>query len=420
MPRVSKELSALAIKNIKHSGGSENPERYNVGGVAGLVIQVTPKHSKSWLLRTTIAGKRQFIGLGPYPEVSLKDARDRAAEDKLKIRSGSNPALERKNAKASLILEQLRGTVFKQVVQEYLTTKLQGKTKKVQRQWQATLERYAFPVVENVLVDDIDVHHVLRILQPIWETKTETASRLRGRIESILSYAIVKGYRSSTDNPARWAGHLKEILPAPGAIQKVDHHAAVQLGEISRWYASLRALDGISARALEFLALTACRSGEIRGAVWSEIDLNSKVWIIPAARMKMSREHRVPLSNRAIEILNKIPRFPDSPYVFPSPTGKKLSDMTISKRMREMHNRDIKLGRSGWVDSQSGSHAVPHGLRSSFRQWAGEKTEYPREIIELCLAHNLMGSVERAYMRTDILEKRREIMMNWQIYMEGI
>lgn len=419
MPRVAKELSALAVKHIKHSGKNDNPERYAVGGVSGLLLQVTRNNAKSWLLRTTVTGRRQFLGLGSYPEIGLKDARMRAAAEKQKVREGIDPLTERKERKAALEADKLRCITFADVLAEFLEIKLKDKGDKSKRQWRSTLESYALPVIGNLLIDDVDAHHVLRILKPIWESKTETASRLRGRIESVINYATAKGYRTNGYNPARWAGHLKEILPAPSKIQKVTHHPAVPLESISEWYSSLRGLDGISARALEFLCLTACRSGEVRGAVWKEINLAEKVWIIPKDRMKMDREHRVPLCDRAIQILEEAPRFEDCLYVFPAVKGGMLSDMTLSKRMKDMHAREVKAEREGWLDKHSGRPAVPHGLRSSFRQWAGEKTDYPREIIELCLAHDIMGSVERAYMRTDILEKRREIMNAWTVFLQG-
>lgn len=419
MPKLAKELSALAIKNLKHSGKNDNPERYAVGGVSGLMLQVTPNHAKSWLLRTTISGKRKFLGFGPYPEVSLKYARELAAEAKQKNRDGIDPANERKIAKAAAKAESLRGTTFGTVLFEFLENKLHDKSEKSRRQWKATLKTYAEPVIGDILVDDIDVHHILRILEPIWKTKTETASRLRGRIETVLNYATVKGYRRSSDNPARWTANLKEILPMPSKIQKTAHMPSVQLKDISTWYEALQLREGISARALEFLTLTAARSGEIRGAMWDEIDLISKIWTIPAKRMKMRREHRIPLCSKAIKILENIPRFQDSSYVFPAVKGGQLSDMALSSVMRRMHAHEIEEKREGWIDSQSKRAAVPHGLRSSFRQWAGEHTDYPREIIELCLAHDIMGSVERAYMRTDILEKRREIMTAWSNFLLG-
>jgi len=419
MPKLAKDLSALAIKNIKHSGKDNNPERYAAGGVSGLMLQVTPNNAKSWLLRTTISGKRKFLGFGPYPEVSLKDVRELAAEAKQKIRNGLDPANERKVAKAAANAEALRGITFSKVISEFLETKLQDKSEKSSRQWKSTLKTYAEPIAGDILVDDIDVHHILRILEPIWRTKTETASRLRGRIEAILTYAAVKGYRRSNENPARWTANLKEVLPMPSKIQKTVHMPALQLKDISAWLTALQAREGISAKALEFLTLTAARSGEVRGAQWNEIDLESKIWTIPAERMKMRREHRVPLCSRAIEILENIPRFQDSPYIFPAVKGGQLSDMALSSVMRRMHAHEIEEEQEGWIDSQSKRPAVPHGLRSSFRQWAGEKTDYPREIVELCLAHDMMGSVERAYMRTDILEKRREIMTAWSDFLMG-
>ncbi|HEU5046533.1 MAG TPA: integrase arm-type DNA-binding domain-containing protein [Rickettsiales bacterium] len=419
MPKLAKELSALAIKNIKHSGKNNNPERYAVGSVPGLLLQVTPNNAKSWLLRTTIAGRRQFLGFGPYPEVSLKDARERAAAEKQKVRTGIDPVVDRKVKKAALKAASLRGKTFQQVTSEFLDTKLTDKSQKHRAQWRATLETYALPEMGSILVDDITSSDILRVLQPIWEKKTETASRLRGRIESVLNYAAAKGYRQNSDNPARWNGHLKEILPAPGKIQKTVHHPAVQLKDLPQWYTTLRKSQSIGAMALEFLTLTACRSGEVRGAVWDEINIGDKIWVIPADRMKMRKEHRVPLCSRAIEILEQVPHFEGSTHIFPAVRGGALSDMTLSKHMHGMHEREIKAGCPGWVDGKSKRPAVAHGLRSSFRDWAGEKTDYPREIIELCLAHDIMGSVERAYMRTDILEKRREIMSAWEKFLRG-
>ena len=419
MPKEAKELTALAIKNLKHSQKKQYPEKHAVGGVSGLLIQVTEKNSKSWLLRTTIAGKRRLIGLGPYPEISLKDAREYAAQQKQKIREGIDPVDERKKAKAALKAEKLRGTTFNTVLQEYLDNKLSDKGEKSQRQWRSTLNTYAVPVIGELLVDDIDVHHILRILEPIWNTKTETASRLRGRIEAVITYATVKGYRASNDNPARWAGHLKEILPMPSKIQNTKHMPAIAFKRIPQWFAYLQNRQGMSARALEFLALTAVRSGEVRGATWSEINTDEKLWVIPAERMKMRREFRIPLSPQALEILDKLPHFKDSEYIFPAPKGGMLSDMALSSVMRKMHIAQYDIDREGWVDSTTKRPAVPHGLRSSFRDWAGETTDYPREIIELCLAHDIAGGVERAYRRGDVLDKRRMLMDHWAMYLHG-
>lgn len=293
MPKIAKELGPLAIKNLKHSGKSDNPERHNVGGVSGLMIQVTPNHAKSWLLRTTIAGKRKFLGFGPYPEVSLKEAREKASAEKQKIRSGVDPVSERKAAKAALVAESLRGTTFSKAMEEYLDTKLHGKSEKTQKSWRSILNLYAVPVIGDLLLDDVETHHILRILEPIWREKTETGTRVRGRIEAVLTYSIVKGYRKSTENPAAWKGNLKEILPMPSEVSKITHMPAVQLKDIGAWFSALQKRDGIATRALEFLTLNACRSGEVRGAVWSEIDLEAKIWTIPADRMKMKREHRI-------------------------------------------------------------------------------------------------------------------------------
>ena len=255
---------------------------------------------------------------------------------------------------------------------------------------------------------DIQVQDVRRALEPIWTNKTETASRLRGRIEAVLSWATVAGHREG-DNPARWKGNLSEMLPKPSKLAKVKHQPALALDDAAAWFTDLRQREGTGARSLEFLALTASRSGEIRGATWDEIDFDAGLWVIPADRMKMSREHRVPLTGDATAMLKSLPRLVGSPYVFPAAKGGMISDMTISAVMR----------RQGFIDAHSGRTAVPHGLRSTFRDWAAERTDYPRDMAEIALAHNVGSEVERAYRRGDMVEKRRSMMTAWGKFLRG-
>ncbi|MCZ8548756.1 site-specific integrase, partial [Mesorhizobium qingshengii] len=281
-----------------------------------------------------------------------------------------------------------------------------------------TLETYAGPELGPMLVSDIAVQDVLRALEPIWRTKTETASRLRGRIESVLAWAAVAGHRVG-DNPARWAGNLKEMLPAAAKVKDGDNQPAVQLDDVVRWFAALRAREGVGSRALEFLTLTACRSGEARGATWDEIDLEKSLWIVPSARMKMDREHRVPLSAGAVTLLKALPRLAGNPLVFPAAKGGTLSDMTLSATMKRLHETDVKEGGVGFVDRASKRPAVPHGLRSTFRDWISERTNFAGEMAETALAHKVSNAVEAAYRRGDMMEKRRQMMAAWADFLGG-
>ena len=418
MPKVAKNLSALEIKRLKHPGKGRN-YTVAVGGVAGLMLQITPSGAKSWLLRTKVGMKRREFGLGGYPEVALATARDRARDLKEKIRDGIDPIQERKEKKAALISAQRRGLTFSEAVDKYLRAKLdQYKNAKHRQQWRNTLQTYAIPELGSMLVQEITPQDVLRVLQPIWFEKTETASRLRGRIEAVLSWATVSGHRTG-DNPARWAGNLKELLPAPSKVAKEGHHPALQIDDVQRWLASVREMDGMGCYALEFVLLTATRSQEVRGAKWEEIDLEKGIWIIPAQRMKKEREHRVPLSSGALALLKNVPRFEGSDLVFPAPRGGELSDMTLSAAMKRLHEADVKNTGVGFVDRVSARPAVPHGLRSTFRDWVAERTSFPGDMAEVALAHKVSNSVEAAYRRGDMVEKRRLMMQAWSDFVNG-
>lgn len=415
MPKMAPELSAIEVKRLKHPGEGHS-RVVAVGGVPGLYMQLLPGGGRTWILRAKIGPKRRDFGLGGYPEVSLAVARDKAREAREKIRQGIDPVEERKAARAALIAAHRRGLTFAEAIDRYLASRegeFQPKTN-----WRGPLDLYAKPEIGDMLVQDIAVQDVLRVLEPIWSKKTETATKLRGRIENVLSWATVAGHRSG-DNPARWGGNLKELLPKPSKVAKGENQPALSLADAPRWFKALREREGMGTRALEFAALTAARSGEVRGATWDEIDLKARLWVIPAARMKMDREHRVPLTDEAIALLNALPRFEDNALVFPSARGGVLSDMTLSATMKRMHEAEVEAGRKGWLDPRSGRPAVPHGLRSTFRDWAAESGQ-PRDMAEIALAHRVGSEVERAYRRSDMVERRREMMGKWTAFLKGV
>lgn len=340
------------------------------------------------------------------------------------MRRGGDPLAEKLKAKESI--------TFADAVDRYLASKLdEFGNEKHRKQWRATLNTYAKPKIGNMLVRAVSTSDVLRVLEPIWKDQTETASRLRGRMEAVLSWATVAGHREG-DNPARWAGNLKELLPKPSKVAETDNQPALAIADVPRWWAALAKRDGMAARALEFLTLTAARSGEIRGATWDELDFAGMdfdatpaatlatfaTWTIPASRMKAGREHRVPLTAEAVAILKSLPRMDGSPYVFFAPRGGMLSDMTISAVMRRMQVAEETAGRTGYLDTKNKRPAVPHGLRSTFRQWAAERG-YPRDMAEIALAHFIGSEVERAYQRSDMLERRRDMMSAWSSFLRG-
>jgi len=418
MPKKAKALSAVEVGRLKHAGDVGNIN-FPVGGVAGLRLQVTPTNATSWLLITTVAGKVRQIGLGGYPDVSLAQARDFARVLREKIRRGIDPIEERKEAKAALFAAQKRGLTFDEAVERYLEQKEKELSNdKHRKQWWSTLTTHASPELGKMLVDEITVHDIQRVLDPIWLTIAETATRVRSRVESVLDWAQVKGHRTG-ENPARWKGNLEALMPKPGKVAKSDNHPAIALKDAQRWFAALQQRDGVSARALEFLALTAARSGEVRGAVWDEIDLVEKVWAIPSSRMKAGKEHRVVLTDEAVALLGRIPRLKGSRYVFAAPRQGELSDMSLSAVMRRMSKDDVVNGGQGYIDGKSKRPAVPHGLRSTFRVWAAEKTGFPREMAEIALAHTVGSEVERSYQRSDLVEKRRLMMKAWDRFLRG-
>jgi integrase len=417
MPKKAKEMMPLDVKRLQHPRRGRNVA-FAVGGVSGLLLQISRSGSKSWLLRAKVGIKRREIGLGGYPDVSLAQARERAREARDAIRRGVDPVQERKAARTALVAAQMRSLTFEEAAMKYLAMKLvEFKNEKHRKQWASTLKKYAIPDIGSMPVDDILPRHVADMLAPIWSTKTETAIRVRGRVEAVLSWAKVAGYCAG-ENPARWKGNLDSLLPKAGRRAKVVNHPAVALKDAPAWFAEVKRRKGVSARALEFAVLTVARSGEVRGATWDEIDFATRIWTVPAERMKMNREHRVPLSDDAIALLDALPRRGDNPYVFPGPHGRILSDMSLSELMRGMHQSEVNDDRMGYLDSTSGRPAVPHGLRSTFKGWADEHTMYPSEMAELALAHLVGSETERAYRRSDMIEKRRRMMIDWADFLQ--
>ncbi|MDR3453578.1 MAG: tyrosine-type recombinase/integrase [Rhodoferax sp.] len=399
MARKATELGPLPVSRLIEPGF------YFVGGVAGLALQVNGPSARSWVLRAMIAGKRRDMGLGGFPDVTLAGARDAARAARAKIKAGIDPIDEAKAAKSALQASRAKDVTFEQCAAAYIEAhEPSWKNAKHRQQWTATLTTYAYPRFGNLLVRDVELPHILAALEPIWTTKTETATRLRGRIESVLNWSIARGYRTGL-NPARWSGHLALMLPSPGKIAKEEHFPAVQVSELGAFVQALRESKGIGARALEFAILTAARSGEVRGATWAEFDLQAKMWTIPGERMKGKVTHRVPLSDAALRIVEAQPRMAGSEFVFASATGRQLSDMTMSQLMRRMGFKDEK-----------GEMCVPHGLRSTFRDWCSEHTNYPRDVAEMALAHKIADKVEAAYRRGELLEKRRRLMDEWAAF----
>lgn len=389
MGRKATELSPLAVSRLKEPG------LHFVGGVAGLALQVLPTGGRTWILRVTVGRRRRDMGLGGFPDVTLAGARDAARKARELIRQGEDPIELAKAAKKALLATSAKGMTFREAAEAFIATReVSWRNAKHKAQWSSTLKSYAYPVIGNLSVADIDLPHISKVLDAIWTTKTETATRLRRRVELVLDWATTRGLRSGP-NPARWEGNLSTLLPRPSTFSKPVHRPALAIQDMPSFMAQLRDAEGMGARALTFAILTAARSGEARGATWTEIDLERSIWSIPASRMKSRREHRVPLSRPALALLHSLPRIAGNDLVFPAPRGKELSDMTLSAVMRRMK-----------------APAVPHGFRSTFRDWAAEYTSYPRELVEMALAHSL-GKVEGAYWRSDVLEKRRRLAEDW-------
>lgn len=418
MPKIAKPLNDLQVRRLTHVGW------HAVGGVAGLLLQIRKpakegaQLSRSWILRVKVGDQRQPIGLGSYPQVSLASAREQAAKLVIEARQGVNLVAQKRAQRSALIVAAAKKKTFKECAEAYMDAHSSDYTSdKHRKQWPATLVAYAYPIIGNMLVSDISMRDIRNVLEQkttadkdttgkLWFVKNETAKRLLGRIKSILDYATVNEYRSGT-NPAQWTGHLSTQLPSPKKLQKKKHHPAVPYKQIGDFMSKLRTNSSISAKALEFLILTAVRSGSVRQAEWSEIDLDKALWIIPAAHTKARQEHRVPLPPQAIRLLAALPTMAGTDLIFPSPSGKALSDMALSQLMRGMRER-----------GELTVEAVPHGFRSSFRDWAAERTAYSDEIRKAASGHTVGDAVKEAYQRTDLLDKRRKLMNEWGIFLD--
>jgi integrase len=354
--------------------------------------------------------------------VSLAKARERASEAKEAIRNGIDPVEARKAARSALRASQRRGLTFIEAFEKYAAKKLpELTTDRYRAQWRATVEKYAFPDLGSMLVQDITREDVLRVLHPIWETRTETATKVRQRIEKTLDYAKAAGHRTG-DNPAAWRGNLELALSAPNKIAPKENYPALQLDDAVRWWTDLRSRDGMGATALKFQALTASRTGAVRLATWDEIDLDARLWTIQPGRASSKipptgKPHRVPLTDTMLALLGDLPR--TSNLIFTSPRGGVLSDATLGKVMRSMHEVDLGRGGPGYLDAKTKAQAVPHGLRSCFRVWVSERTEFDGDMAEIALAHKVGSKVRQAYDRSDMVEKRRGMMAAWGRFLLG-
>ncbi len=386
----SKAIAKLNARKV----ASARPGKHGDG--SGLWLHVRENGLRTWVFRFMRNGRAREMGLGPVQDVSLADARTLAQEARKLLRDGLDPIDERLKART----EAQGAKTFRECCLAYITAhKPSWRNKKHAAQWEATLATYAFPVIGNLPAGAVDTARVMRILEPIWTTKPETASRLRGRIERILDWATVRGYRTG-DNPARWRGHLSALLPAKSKVRTVKHHKALPYTDIPAFMADLRQRKGIAAQALQFAILTSARSGEVREMTWDEI--SGECWTVPAERMKAGKEHRVPLGAPTLTILEAMKAHSESGYVFPGAKPKRpMSDMTLTAVLKRM-----------------GQDVTAHGFRSTFRDWVSEQTAYPGEVAESALAHTQKDKVEAAYRRGDLFEKRRRLMSAWADYCE--
>jgi len=395
MPKVAKTLSALEVKKINSIGFTA------VGTVAGLGILVSSNNSKSWVFRVTVGGKRKSMGLGSFNSVSYKDAIDKARSIKLEIESGIDPIAQKKSRKSALASQAAKNKTFKWCAEEFMKKQVFG-NEKHKKQWPSTLITYAYPVIENINVADIELSHIKEILDPIWYKKNATADRVLGRIRSIIDYATVCGYRDKI-NPANWNGYLEHIYPKSNKVHQVTNMPSIPYSDIYKFMEALSKRNCTGARCLEFLIHTAVRSINARSIRWSDINLDEKVWVIPKELTKTKKSsHRVPLSKQALALLKAQPKYDKVDLVFPSHRQKTLSDSTLSKLMREILEDHPEI-----------PHGVPHGFRATFKTWSLEKTKHPIHLAELSMMHTIGNAVAQAYTRGDGLENRKQIMQDW-------
>jgi integrase len=390
MARTIGKMTALAVDKAKRRG------YYGDGG--GLFLQVSASGSKSWVFRFKDAGRLREMGLGATHTIGLAEARERARECRRLRLDGIDPIEARKVTRSRARLDAAEAMTFKDCAERYIASHRAGwRSPTHAAQWPSTLGTYVYPVFGSFSVQTVDVGLVLKALEPIWTTKPETASRVRGRIESVLDWATARGYRQG-DNPARWRGHLENLLPKKSKMRRVKHHAALPYVEIGDFMAQLKQQEGVAAEALEFTILTAARTGEVIGARWPEINFAERLWTVPVERMKSGKEHRVPLSAAALAILEQMRAIRQDDFIFPGGKARRpMSNMAMAMTLRRMGRADLTV----------------HGFRSSFRDWAAERTGFPSEVAEMALAHAVGDKVEAAYRRGDLFEKRRQVMDAW-------
>lgn len=450
-------LDDKEIRAVKGPEPGKKVMRLNDGG--GLFLRVTAhtdkkgveRVSKSWEFFFTMKNKTSCAGLGPFaedrqaPGLSLKAARDKAYELRKLVEAGTNPVEDKRSRDAEQVaakaeaerlkrVEAARMKTFKAAVEDYLEKKDAELSNDRHRQtWRSSLYAYAMPIIGDKHVAEITMQDVLlvlnqkfedksgKVLGTLWEARTETASRLRNRIEAVLSWATVAGFRTG-DNPARWAGNLKEMLPAPSKIATKDNQPALAVSDMPTWFADLRKRQGMGARALEFAVLCCSRSGEVRGATWDEfrdLDGDRPMWVISKDKTKSGAEYRIPLSPAAVKLLKSLPHKAGENHVFFAPRGGEMSDMTLSKVMKTMHEAKAKKDGKGWIDPTSKRPAVPHGTcRSTPRQWFAE-LGVERDLAEMMLGHKVGSEVERAYQRSDMIERRRAVGLSWAAFCHG-
>jgi len=397
---LAERITALFVKHSKHPG------KYPDGGNLYLQVRKSTRNvetdavTKSWLFRYSRFGRDTWLGLGPYPDVALSEARDLATRERKKLRQEIDPLTDKRARQIEARTAHENMLSFAECAELYIESQAPGwSNPKHIEQWRSTLKKLAGPIIGHLAVDQIDTALIMRCIEPIWATKTETASRLRGRIEAVLDWSAVRGYRKG-DNPARWRGHLDKLLPRPSQVARVKHHPALPYTEVGAFMKPLREDDGVAARALEFAILTAARTNEVIRAQWSEFDLARKIWVVPAERMKAKQQHRVPLSPAAIAVLEALKGL-DKTYVF---RGHKLrshlSNVAMLKVLKRLKRTDITV----------------HGFRSTFRDWCAESTNYSADVAEMALAHTLRDKTEAAYRRGDLFEKRARLMADWARY----
>ena len=367
----------------------------------GLYFRVAPGGSRGWIFRFQRKGRTRDAGLGSYPAVGLANARERAARCRQSLAAGVDPIEAGHAQRQEAERQAARAITFSQCAESFISSHEPGwRHPKHRQQWRNTIQTYAAPIIGNMIVADVEVAVIMRVLEPIWTSKPETASRLRGRLECILDWARVHRLRDG-ENPARWRGNLDHLLPMKSKIRRVVHHAALPYSQVPAFVAQLRQQTMMAARALEFLLLTATRTSETLNATWDEIDSIGRLWTIPATRMKAHREHRVPLCRRAIEIIDEMAGLRRCEFIFPgAKPGRPLSNMALAMLLR----------RLGCLNT------TVHGLRSSFRDWAAEHTAFSGDVAEMALAHSIPGAVERAYRRGDLLDQRRKLMNDWSAF----